>query len=57
MLFLYASVILTMNGGWYPPITLARSVHKGFPLAPSLFILTIEAFDYILAHKAQQGVI
>lgn len=38
-------------------ITLAWFVHQSFPLSLSLFILPTEAFIYLLAHQASQGLL
>ena len=57
MLFKDASAILAMNNAQYQSILLVRSVQKGCPLAPSLFILVVEAFSYLLAFQASQGMI
>lgn len=57
MLFWDASIVLTMNGSQFESIPLSRSMHQGFPLAPSLFILVMEAFSYLLDHQASQDLI
>lgn len=51
MFLRYTFVVLTMNGIYFESITLAQSIHQGYPLAPSLFMLAIEAFNYLLAHQ------
>jgi len=50
MLFRDAFTILSMN---YVQLktNLACSIHQGCTLAPSLFVLTTEAFGYLLGHK------
>lgn len=49
------STILTFNYLKYEVIHLGWFIRQGFPLAPSLFILGVEVFRYLLAHKANQG--
>ena len=57
ILFREASEVLTMNGSQSQSISLALLVHQGCSLAPSLFILAVEAFSYLLMHQASQGLI
>lgn len=55
MLFPDASAILTINQTQLQSFKLSHSIHEGFPLAPSLYILALEGFGYILAHRVDQG--
>lgn len=34
-----------------------RSIRQGFPLAPTLYVLTAEGFGYLLAHSVSSGLV
>lgn len=57
ILFGEASVVLTMNDSQSQSISLAWLVRQGCLLAPSLFILAVKAFSYILMHQTSQVLI
>lgn len=48
VLFKYSSTVIDASGNLTNPIPLGRSIRKGFPISPSLFVIAVDALLYIL---------
>lgn len=57
ILFIEASSCITMNGLMSLTFGLFCSICQGFPLAPSLYVLFVEGFCYLLSHSTLQGLV
>ena len=48
MLFTDSFIIIDVNGNLTSPIPLGRSIRQGCPIAPSLFVIVVDALFYLL---------
>ena len=48
ILFKDASIVVEINGEFSKPIILQRSIRQGCPIAPSLFVIVVDALFYIM---------
>ena len=55
MLFGDASAYNSINGRQSQAFGIHHSIHQGYPLAPSLYVLAAKGFGYLLANAISQG--
>ena len=57
MLFGDVNACITINNLQSEAFGLFRSIRKGCPLAPALYVLAAEGFGYLLAHSVSSGLV
>lgn len=57
MLFGDANACITINNSQSEAFGLFYSIKKGFPLAPTLYVLAAQGFGYLLAHSVSSRLV